>query len=127
VAVVTVLQQRAGDLGHRGRRIPWVLAALDAMNAVWMVTAGDWLDRHLPVVSLGGQHQLGFWLSVAGFALLAGLAAVTGGFTVVRRPQQVLLAVAGVVSTVALAGVLAGLAVLAVAVPVIAVAGRILR
>jgi hypothetical protein len=63
-------------------------------------------------------------LSLAGFVLLAGLAIVTAGFTAVGRRQLVLLAVAGIVSTVAVAGVLAVLAALVVGLLVTAVVGR---
>ena len=113
-------------LATRARRTPWLLAGSNATIAVWMVTAGDWLDqqsRLTAVITLGGHHQAVLWLAVFGFVLLAGLALLTAGFTTVGRTHLALLAGAGVVSLVAAAGVIALAAVLATAALVIAVVG----
>ena len=86
----------------------WGLAGGDVMAASWMIAAGDWLDRTnrvTSVITLGGHHLVVLWLAVLGFAILAVLAPLTGGFAELNRVQVVALSVAGVVSVVALAGV----------------------
>ena len=57
------------------------------------------------VITLGGHHLVVLWLAVLGFAILAVLAPLTGGFAQLNRIQVVALSVAGVVSVVAVAGV----------------------
>jgi hypothetical protein len=74
-----------------------------------MISAGDSLDeqsRVTAVITLGGHHLVVLGLAVLAFAILAVLAPTTAGFAVASRPQLAALAVAGVVSTVALAGIL---------------------
>src|SRR5947199_233109 len=75
----------------------WVLAALDVMVVAWMLSAGDWLDRTAPVVTLGGHHVVVLWLAVAGFVLLAGMALLTGGFAVAHRGQVPFVVLSGLV------------------------------
>jgi hypothetical protein len=114
VAVVTVLQRRPASgtevpLPSRARRLLWAVATLDVMAAAWMISAGDWLDhqsRVSAVTTLGGHHLVVLWLAVLAFAILAVLAPTTSGFAVASRLQLAALSVAGVVSVVALAGVL---------------------
>jgi hypothetical protein len=91
------------------RRALWALAVLDVGVVAWMAAMGEWFDstsRLTAVVTLGGNHLLVLWLAVAGFAILAALAPLTGGFTVVAPWQMVLIAAAGAVSVVALGGML---------------------
>jgi hypothetical protein len=110
------------SLPDRARRLPWALAALDVMAAVWMIAAGGWLDhasRVTSVITLGGHHLVVLWLAVVGFGILAVLAPLTAGFTELSRVHLGVLSVAGVVSVVALAGIVSvaalvtGLALLA--------------
>jgi hypothetical protein len=96
------------ELPDRARRLPWLLAGVDVMAASWMHAAGDWLDRTnrvTSVITLGGHHLVVLWLAVLGFAILAVLAPLTGGFAQLNRIQLVALSVAGVVSVVAVAGI----------------------
>lgn len=90
----------------------WALMLSDVMVVAWMLSAGDWLDQASPVtevVTLGGHHLLVLWLAVAGFALLGGVALLTGGFAVASRSQVPFLVLSGLVSIVTLAGVLSAL------------------
>jgi hypothetical protein len=111
VEVVTVLQQKPDYrlvLPHRARGRLWILAGLNVMAAAWMIAAGEWLDRTnrvTSVITLGGHHLVVLWLAVLGFAILAVLAPLTGGFAQLNRIQLVALSVAGVVSVVAVAGI----------------------
>jgi len=95
-------------LSRRAQGRLWGLAGGDVMAASWMIAAGDWLDRTnrvTSVITLGGHHLVVLWLAVLGFAILAVLAPLTGGFAELNRVQVVALSVAGVVSVVALAGI----------------------
>ena len=106
------------------RCLLWGVASLDVMAVVWMLRMGDWLDTANPVLSivtLGGHHWLVFGLALAGFLLLAALAPVTHGFARTSRIQRVLLPAAGLMSVVALAGLLSIFAVAVGAVVVAAV------
>jgi hypothetical protein len=96
------------------RCLLWAVAALDVMAVVWMLRTGDWLDTANPVLSivtLGGHHWIVFGLALAGFLLLAVLAPATHGFMRASRLQRIILPVAGLVSVVALAGLLSIVAV----------------
>src|SRR3954451_11724935 len=96
------------------RCLLWAVAALDVMAVVWMLRMGDWLDTANPVLSivtLGGHHWIVFGLALAGFLLLAVLAPATHGFMRASRLQRIVLPVAGLVSVVALAGLLSIVAV----------------
>ena len=76
----------------------WALMLSDVMVVAWMLSAGDWLDQASPVtevVTLGGHHLLVLWLAVAGFALLGGVALLTGGFAVASRSQVPFLVLSG--------------------------------
>ena len=127
-----MLQQKPDTqiaLPDRVRRLPWMLAALDVMAAAWMIAAGDWLDqtsRVTSVVTLGGHHLVVLWLAVLGFAILAVLAPLTGGFAELNRIQVVALSVAGVVSVVAVAGVASVAALVVGSVLLVALLGRAL-
>lgn len=106
-----MLQRSPGPISPtpRARRVLWAITMLDVMAATWMMTSGDWLDyqsRVSAVVTLGGRHQVVFWLAVAAFAILAGVATLTGGFTTLSRIQLGALAFAGVLSVLANAGVI---------------------
>ena len=115
------------QLSGRVRRVPWVLAGLDVMAAAWMISAGDWLDhtsRVTAVITLGGHHLVVLWLAVVGFAVLAVLAPLTGGFAELGPVHVVALSVAGVVSVVALAGVASVVALVVGVVLLLALLGR---
>jgi hypothetical protein len=92
------------------RCLLWTITVLDVAAVVWMGVYGAWLDTVsalTSVITLGGNHWLVLGLALAGFLVLAGLAPVTEGFGSASRREEVLLGVAGVVSAVAMAGVLA--------------------
>lgn len=101
----------------------WVLAVLDVMVVAWMLSAGEWLDRTAPVVTLGGHHLAVLWLAVAGFVLLGGMALLTGGFAVVGRNQMPFVVLSALVSVVALAGVLSALLFVVIAVLLLTLLG----
>jgi hypothetical protein len=116
LAVVIMFREMAGPIRGRYQLVLWVLAALDVMVVAWMLAAGEWLDGTMSVVTLGGHHLVVMWLAVSGFALLAGMALLTGGFVVARRWHLPLVVLAALVSVVALAGVLSVLLLLVLAV-----------
>ena len=91
------------------RCLLWTVMVLDVATVVWMLVYGSWLDSAstlTSVVTLGGNHVLVVGLALVGFLLLAGLAPVTEGFGSANRREEVLLGAAGVISAVAMAGVL---------------------
>ncbi len=91
------------------RRTLWAALAADVAAAVWMLTAGDWLDRYSPITAaatLGGHHLVLLWLSVGTAVLLGVLAPLTAGFAWCDRTRAVALAVACVASVVVVAGAL---------------------
>jgi hypothetical protein len=93
----------------RTKALLWVVVVLDAMTVVGMMAFGEWFDITSPVtavITLGGYHLVTLGLAAAGFLLLAGLAVVTRGFTLVGRIESALLPVAAVLSVVAMAGTL---------------------
>jgi hypothetical protein len=117
MAVVTMAPSPRIPLPPGTKRWLWALALLDVMVAIWMTVMGDWLDSASPVTSvmtLGGHHRVVFGLAVAGFALIACMAPLTGGFSTASRMQLAVIPFAGVISLVALAGVLS-VAILAMA------------
>jgi hypothetical protein len=101
----------------------WALAVLDVMVVAWMLSAGDWLDATTPVVTLGGHHLVVLWLAIAGFALLAVMALLTGGFVVARRELVPFVVLSGLVSVVALGGVLSALLLVVLAVLMLTLLG----
>ncbi len=107
----------------RFQLVLWVLAVLDAMVVAWMLSAGGWLDRTAPVVTLGGHHVVVLWLAVAGFVLLGLMAVLTGGFTVARRELAPFVVLSALVSVVALAGVLSALLIVVLAVLLLTLLG----
>jgi hypothetical protein len=101
-----VIQVRR-TLGH-GERV-WGLALLDVMAMAWMASAGSWLDQasgFTAVITLGGHHKIAFALAVISFAILAVLAVTTEGFSRISAMEIGFLSVAGVLTVVALAGLL---------------------
>jgi hypothetical protein len=92
-----------------GRRALWGLLALDMMTAAWMLGMGDWFDRTsrlTSVVTLGGHHQVVFWLATCSFVGLLLAAVWSDGFTAADGRIRGLLAVAGGTAVLASAGVL---------------------
>ena len=77
----------------------------------------------MSVVTLGGHHLVVLWLAVSGFAVLAGMALLTGGFAVARRWHLPLVVLAALVSVVALAGVLSVLLLLVLVVLLLTLLG----
>ena len=126
-----MLQQMPGtrlELSDRARRRLWALAGVDVMAASWMISAGDWLDRAsrvTSVITLGGHHLVVLWLAALGFAILALLAPLTGGFAELNRVHLVALSVAGVVSVVAVAGIVSVAALVAGLALVVALVGGV--
>jgi len=123
LAVVIMLREKAGPIPGRYQLVLWALVALDVMVVAWMLAAGEWLDGRMSVVTLGGHHLVVLWLAVSGFALLAGMALLTGGFTVARRWHLLLVVLSALVSVVALAGVLSVLLLVVLAVFLLALLG----
>jgi hypothetical protein len=107
--------QKAGDADIARRSVPprtrrglWILATVDVMAAVWMITAGEWFSTAstlTSVITLGGHPWVVLTLAGTGFLLLAAMAPMTGGFVEVSRAHAVTIAIAGAVSAAALAGV----------------------
>jgi len=118
-----MLREKAGPIEGRYQLVLWALVALDVMVVAWMLAAGEWLDSRMSVVTLGGHHLVVLWLAVSGFALLAGMALLTGGFTVARRWHLLLVVLSALVSVVALAGVLSVLLLVVLAVFLLALLG----
>jgi len=123
LAVVIMFRELAGPIRGRYQLVLWALVALDVMVVAWMLAAGEWLDSRMSVVTLGGHHLVVMWLAVSGFALLAGMALLTGGFTVARRWHLLLVVLSALVSVVALAGVLSVLLLVVLAVFLLALLG----
>ena len=121
--MVIVFKEKAGPMEGRYQLVLWALVALDVMVVAWMLAAGEWLDARMSVVTLGGNHLVVLWLGVSGFALLAGMALLTGGFTVARRWHLLLIVLSALVSVVALAGVLSVLLLVVLAVFLLALLG----
>ena len=117
-------------LSERTARLLWLVAVLDMMAIAWMIAAGDWLDqktsKFAEVITLGGHHLLVLILAAVGFAMLAGLAVATEGFTSAGRLQIALITIAGTISVVALAGALSAILLLVVAALLLGFAGRLL-
>jgi hypothetical protein len=116
VEVVAVLQKAPPGQGADPIAIPgraqlalWGSAVMDVMAVAWMLSAGEWLDRSAPVVTLGGHHLAVLWLAAAGFASLSGMALLTSGFAAASRWHVPLLVLCALMSIVALAGVLSAL------------------
>jgi len=120
---VIVFKEKAGPMEGRYQLVLWALVALDVMVVAWMLAAGEWLDARMSVVTLGGNHLVVLWLGVSGFALLAGMALLTGGFTVARRWHLLLIVLSALVSVVALAGALSVLLLVVLAVFLLALLG----
>jgi hypothetical protein len=130
VAVVTVLQKAPPAketapvaIPGRAQLVLWALVVADVMAVAWMLSAGEWLDRNAPVVTLGGHHAVVLWLAVAGFALLGVMALVTGGFAVANRVHVPFVVLSALVSVVALAGVLSALLFVVIAVLLVTLLG----
>jgi hypothetical protein len=118
--VVTMLgvQPTRVPLSERAARRLWIVAMLDMVGVAWMIAAGDWFDRTsrlTSVITLGGHHELVLIMALAGFAMLAGLALLTDGFTSANKLEIALIVTACVVSVVALAGALSAILLLAIA------------
>ena len=118
-----MFREKAGPIPGRYQVALWALVALDVMVVAWMLAAGEWLDSRMSVVTLGGHHLVVLWLAVSGFALLAGMALLTGGFTVARRWHLLLIVLSALVSVVALAGVLSVLLLVVLAVLLLTLLG----
>lgn len=101
----------------------WALVVSDVMVVAWMLSAGDWLDRNAPVVTLGGYHAVVLWLAVGGFVLLGAMAMLTGGFAEARRGLVPFVVLSALVSVVALAGVLSAVLFVVLAVLLLTLLG----
>jgi hypothetical protein len=132
VEVVTVLQKvplgtTPTPIAPAGRRSLWALLAFDVVTAAWMLALGDWFDRAsgvTSVVTLGGHHQIVFWLSVCSFVGLLVAAVMSDGFTAADGLTRALTAIAGGVAVVATGGLLAFLAFLGGGVLLASMLGR---
>jgi hypothetical protein len=105
-------------LSERTARRLWTVALLDMVMVAWMIAAGNWFDQTsklTAVITLGGHHKLVMLLALAGFAMLAGLALFTDGFTSSNKLEWALIIIACIVSIVALAGALSATLLLAFA------------
>jgi hypothetical protein len=101
----------------------WALAVMDVMVVAWMLSAGEWLDRNAPVVTLGGHHTVVLWLAVAGFVLVGAMAVLTGGFAEASRGLVPVVVLSALVSVVALAGVLSAVLFVVLAVLLLTLLG----
>jgi TRAP-type C4-dicarboxylate transport system permease small subunit len=105
-------------LSERTARRLWIVAMLDMVGVAWMIAIGSWLDntsRLTAVITLGGHHKLVMIMALVGFAILAGLALMTNGFTSANQLHVALIVTACVISVVALAGALSAVLLLALA------------
>ncbi len=104
---LTTTVHRRTPLAPAVTRRLWILLWADVMAAVWMFSAGAWLDAHqiAAVLTFGGHHLLVLFVAGLSFWALAVLAAFTGGFSTVTPLQSVLISIAAVTSLMALAGV----------------------
>jgi hypothetical protein len=119
-----MFRERSGmPVSGRSQLLLWVLMALDVTAVAWMLSAGDWLDRAVPAVTLGGHHLVVLWLAVVGFALLGATALLSGGFAETRRVLVPLVVLAALVSVVALAGLLSALLLVVLAVFLVTLLG----
>jgi hypothetical protein len=130
--------RRLPDPGQEGSPTPvatgtrwvlWALTAVDAMVAVWMIVMGDRLGSGsllTSIITLGGHPRVVLALALVGFVLLAATAPLTRGFAVAAPWHLVVIPIAGVVSVVALAGLLSvgGLAIVTILVVVLLFGGR---
>ncbi len=116
-------EDRTLPVPGRYQLVLWMLIALDVMVVAWMLSAGDWLDRDTPVVTLGGHHVVVLGLAVVGFVLLAVTAVLTGGFAEGRRSLVPFVVLSALVSVVALAGVLSALLLVVLAVFLVTLLG----
>jgi len=125
MAVVTVLRKAPSNvpLPSRFQWMLWALVVSDVMVVGWMLSAGDWLDRNTPVVTLGGHHGVVLWLAVAGFLLLGAMSMLTGGFAQASRGLLPLVVFSALVSVVALAGVLSAVLFVVLAVLLLTLLG----
>lgn len=101
---------RAREFVAVGAHRLWWLEVLNAVAVAWMVAAGGWLDQHagqLTVVTLGGHHEAVIGLAAASFVLLAIVAVTSNGFAALSQVELVTVTVAGLLTIVALAGLLA--------------------
>ena len=100
---------KRAELPGRATSGLWGLLVLNVMAACWMIAAGDWLDRAWAVssvVTLAGHHEIVLVLAVVAFALLASVAPSTRGFTKANGVELGAIVIAGIVSAVALAGII---------------------
>ncbi len=115
-------------LPNRARWL-WLVVMLDMALVAWMMAAGDWFDetsRLTAVATLGGRHKLVLTLALLGFAMLAGLALVTDGFTHGNKVEVALLIAACLISVAALAGALSALLLLILGAVLLGFAARLL-
>ena len=88
----------------------WAVAALDCMTIVWMMTAGPWLDKQHNLLSMAtwnGHHQVLLAVAACSLVMLGVTVPLTRGFTEGPPVLFVVVVVAGFVSIVAVAGLLA--------------------
>jgi hypothetical protein len=97
----------ATKMSRRAGRWLWIIAGLDAVVLAWMAALGSWLDRCAGlcrVATLGGHHVLVMLLASVGLIMLIALAFLTEGFTKATSDQAAALAVACMLSVLAVAG-----------------------
>jgi hypothetical protein len=91
-------------------RWAWVVAALDCMTIAWMMTAGPWLDKQHNLLSMAtwnGHHQVLLAVAACALVALAVTAPLTRGFSEGPAVLFAVVVVAGFISIVAVAGLLA--------------------
>ncbi len=91
-------------------RWAWAVAALDCMTIVWMMTAGPWLDKRHNLLSMAtwnGHHRVLLAVAACSLVALAVTAPLTRGFSEGAPVLFAVVVVAGFVSIVAVAGLLA--------------------
>lgn len=91
-------------------RWAWTAAALDCMTIVWMMTAGPWLDKQNNLLSMAtwnGHHRILLAAAACSFVALAVTAPLTRGFSEGPPVLFAVVVVAGFISILAVAGLLA--------------------
>ena len=105
-------------LSERAQLRLWAVAIFDMVGVAWGIAGLDRFDQTSTLgsaITLGGHLKLILIMAVAGFAILAGLAPLTRAFSRATELEFALLIIACVTSTVALAGALSAILLLAIA------------
>jgi lysylphosphatidylglycerol synthetase-like protein (DUF2156 family) len=118
-----------GRLSRSATRSIWLIAMLDCMTLIWMVTVGRWLDDQdnlLSIATLNGHHQIVVAVVAVGVVVLAALAPVTRGFSEGSDLEIGVLVVVCFACVVAMSGLLALLLPLLLFLVVVGIASQLI-